>query len=151
MIIRTYMCDQCAHTTEVTLRADQWDSPPPACEICAQRTHQEFKPPALIGSIGARARDLALDIAHNDYGVADLQVDGKEGETPKFRLKDQGAPTQAATWGVAQEALESAIAAGRQNRLQFGGDGLDVLKRQLKTGDQPDLIEISKRRSMRVW
>ena len=42
-----------------------------------------------------------------------------------------------------------AIAAGRANRLRYGS-GLDVLQHNLKTGVQPDLIELSKRRSIKL-
>jgi hypothetical protein len=42
------------------------------------------------------------------------------------------------------------MALGRQTRREHG-DGLDVLQHSLKTGAQPDLIAISKRRSMKVW
>jgi hypothetical protein len=52
-------------------------------------------------------------------------------------------------WGIAREALEAAVAGGRQTRLKYGS-GLDVLQANLKSGAQPDLIELSKRRSPRV-
>jgi hypothetical protein len=53
-------------------------------------------------------------------------------------------------WGFASEALEAAVAIGRQSRLTYGS-GLDVLHDNLTSGAQPDLIELSKRRSPRVW
>jgi hypothetical protein len=35
-------------------------------------------------------------------------------------------------------------------RLKYGS-GLDVLQHNIKTGAEPDLVEISKRRAMRVF
>jgi hypothetical protein len=55
----------------------------------------------------------------------------------------------ASWWGIAREVLEAAVAGGRQTRLKYGS-GLDVLQANLKSGAQPDLIELSKRRSPRV-
>ena len=42
------------------------------------------------------------------------------------------------------------MAIGRETRIKHG-NGLDVLQGALKSGAQPDLIEASKRRSMKVW
>jgi hypothetical protein len=58
------------------------------------------------------------------------------------------------SWSIAREALElgemfeAAVASGRQTRLKYGS-GLDVLQANLKSGAQPDLIELSKRKSPR--
>ena len=54
------------------------------------------------------------------------------------------------TWGTSPEVLEKGIALGRQTRQRYGS-GLDVLQKNLKSGAQVDLIEASKKRSMRVW
>jgi hypothetical protein len=54
----------------------------------------------------------------------------------------------ASWWGIAREVLEAAVAGGRKTRLKYGS-GLDVLQDNLKSGAQPDLIELSKRRSPR--
>lgn len=148
MIIRTYGCEHCNHTLTVELRSEQWDQEPPECPRCANTTHQEFVPPAIGGSLRGKATALALDIAEKDYGVADIQADGKPEGRPKVRFRDQTESTS--TWGVQTEALSQAIAAGRESRLKYGS-GLDVLQTSLKNGSQPDLIEASKRRSMRVW
>ena len=149
MILRTYGCDGCGHTMTIELRADQWDQAPPECPNCTAQTAQEFKPPAIGGSNRTRAVDLALDIAEKDYGVADIQVSGKEGGKPKVRFKDDNRPG-ASTWGAQSAALAQAMALGRENRLRYGS-GLDVLQANLKSGAQPDLIELSKRRSARIW
>jgi hypothetical protein len=163
---------------EVTLSLEQWDAPAPECPQCAARTNQDFKPFAIGGSHRAKAVALAEDIAANDYHVADMQSDGREGGKPKVRYKDitpsdlPGAPAaelQSAInrirrdgpalatpappsqWGgVSSEALATAVALGRETRLKHG-NGLDILQHNLKTGVQPDLIEVSKRRSARVW
>jgi sarcosine oxidase delta subunit len=134
---------------DVTLTMDQVDKPAPECPMCAQRTQQEFKPVALGGSNYARARKVAEDIAEKDYHVADMSEIKRQGDQRKVRYKDQSA-TSSSSWGIAQETLASAISAGRQSRLQHGS-GLDILQANLKSGAEPDLIEISKRRSMKIW
>lgn len=149
-IVRTYGCNQCGYVMEVTLRLDQADDAAPACPMCERRAmRQEFKPVAITGSVAARARDLAQTIAHEDYHVADIEMDRRAQSRPTVRYKDQGAPS-ASTWSVANEALQSAISAGRASRQKYG-DGLDILQANLKDGTQPDLIEISKKRAMRIW
>lgn len=112
-----------------------------------------------IAGTGARTRDkavkLAETIAHEDYGVADITHDTRIGGTPKVRYKDQGNTMQTAqlsTWGATGGMMDTAIALGRQARLANGGaSGVETLQRMLKDGKQPDLIEASKRRAMRVW
>ena len=151
-IVRTYACEDCFHQMEVTLTAEQWDQSAPECPACsARRMRQEFKPVALGGSNYAKARSIAEDIAANDYHVGNMTTDLKQGDQRKVTYKDQHAATsQQSTWGVAQEALQGAIAEGRKTRLNYGS-GLDVLQSNLKSGLEPDLIEISKRRSMKIW
>ena len=150
MIVRTYGCPSRNHVMEVRLRADQWDDEDPVCPKCAERTQQEFKPIAIAGSARAKAVKLAEEIAEKDYGVADMKVEGREGEKPKVRYKDMTSAHAPSTWGVDRTAVSTALAAGRANRLQFGS-GLDVLHANLKSGAQPDLIKESKKRAMRVW
>lgn len=151
-IVRTYACEECGHFMEVTLRFDQADDPAPACPHCAQAAamRQEFKPVAIGGSTATKAKDLALTIAHEDYGVADIETDHRRDSIPKVRFKDQGNAAQASAWGAANATLEHAVAIGRQTRLKYGS-GLDILQNALKTGEQPDLIEVSKKRAMKVW
>ena len=145
------MCPDCAMHLEVTLSADEWNTPPPECPRCTGQTHQDFKPIAIGGSTYGRAAKMAETIASEDYHVADMNVTAKgQGDTPKVRYKDTTNQVLPSTWGSAnQEMLEGAAALGRETRLRYG-NGLDVLAHSLKTGAQPDLIEISKRRSMRV-
>jgi hypothetical protein len=153
-IMRTYMCGECSHRMEVVLDADQWDAPPPSCDMCdARETRQEFQPPRIGGSIKGRARALAEDIIANDYGVADVKFDNRQGGKPKVRYKDQSSTQLQATWGgQVANALETAISIGKQTRRENGGgDGLDMLKANLASGAQPDLIEASKRRAIKVW
>jgi len=152
-IVRSYMCEECAHMISITLAAEEWDAPAPECPMCAMRPmRQEFKPVAITGSPAARARDMANDIAANDYHVADMQHEHRPEGTPKVRYKDEtAAHMPASTWsGVSSEALSAALAAGRHTRLNFGS-GLDVLQAGLKSGDVPDLIANSKKRAMRVY
>lgn len=149
-IVRTYQCGDCFHRVELTLEASQWDDPPPDCPACAVREmDQEFKPVAIGGSHRARAISMAEKIAAEDYGVADMKLN-KGGEPPKVRYKDQGNPAQASTWGIGGDVLTNAMRIGRQTRMQHG-DGLDVLQNALKSGAQPDLIELSKKRAARIW
>jgi len=138
------MCGDCANVIEVTLSLAQADEPPPICPVCRGRPpmQQDFKPVALGGSNRAKAVKLAENIAEKDYNVADMNIEGKEGVRNKVRYKDQ-APT-GTSWGASSEALMQAVALGRETRMQHGS-GLDIIK------SMPDMIELSKRRSMRVW
>jgi hypothetical protein len=112
---------------------------------------QEFKPPAIGGSVRSRAAKITEGIIANDYGVANFQSNGRQGGTPKVRYKDQTAGSLEATWqgaGGQRSMLETAISLGKANR---GRDGLNILQNNLASGVQPDLIEQSKRRSIKVW
>ena len=150
-ILRTYACETCAHMIEVTLRADQWDQPPPPCPKCATHMGQEFYPVAIGGSNRGRAAAIAEDIAAKDYHVADMKMDRGEGAVPQVRFKDTSpSSAPAPTWGASREVLEGAIAAGRQVRQQHGS-GLDMLQGMLDSGAQKDLIKVSREKSMRVW
>ena len=110
---------------------------------------QEFRPPAIVGSNIARATDLAHTIAREDYQVADLQSPSRSGR--EVRYQDQGAEViPPSTWAAAGAQLQEAMAYGRETRIRHG-NGLDILQGALRSGAQPDLIEASKRRSMKVW
>jgi hypothetical protein len=159
-IVRTFGCGDCGHFMDVTLTMEQVDEEPPLCPRCAEASlskqmAQEFKPIAIGGSTVGRAVKLAETIAAEDYGVADMQHDTRYGGTPKVRYKDQGNSMQQAqvsSWGAPGNVLSEAMALGRQTRMANGGySGVDTLQKMLKDGTQPDLIENSKRRAMRVW
>lgn len=149
-IVRTYMCGDCGHHMSVTLAYEDWDKPPPSCPICNKITDQDFRPVAIGGSVLARANAITEDILDKDFNVSNIKRDTREGSTPTVTYKDQGRPLNASSWGIAKEALEGAIASGRRSRLTHGS-GLDILQSNLKSGAQPDLIEISKRRAMKIW
>jgi hypothetical protein len=150
-IVRTYACEDCNHRIEVMLAADQWAQDPPHCPICASRPMgQEFKPVAIGGSAQGRAAELAQQIAREDYGVADMTMDNRDGGVGKVRYRDQTPNLPVSNWNANQEILEGAISMGRESRLKYG-NGLDVLQSTLRSGAQPDLIELSKRRSIRVF
>jgi hypothetical protein len=137
------MCGTCGHHLTVTLDGSQWDAPAPECPQCAKAPMgQEFKL-NIGGSNYARAQKITEDILANDYHVANI-----ERSPSRTKLEYKG--PDRSTWGVAREALEGAIAAGRQTRIRHGS-GLDILQQNLKSGAEPDLIEISKRRAMKVW
>lgn len=147
-IMRTFGCPECNHVMTVTLRGDQWQEGPPSCPACdAREMGQIYRPPAINGSPARRAADMALDIAEKDYKVADISVDHGDGAGTKVRYRGEAGPS---TWGTSFEALQTAITVGRQTRLQHGS-GLDMLQANLRSGAQPDLIELSKKRSTRVW
>ena len=148
MILRSFMCPDCGYRMDVELRSDQWQEPPPECPRCDAATHQEFKPPAIIGSNIARATAIAHEIAATDYNVADIQSPSRSGRSVRYKDSVDGVP--ASTWGMQQGALQQAIAIGRETRIKHGS-GLDVLQGALKSGAQPDLIEASKRKSYRVY
>jgi hypothetical protein len=117
---------------------------------------QIFKPPAIVGSHGARARALAEQIAAEDYGVSNMQPGSREGDRTKVTYKDDSGNVAKANWATpgamqaGRQVLEAAVALGRETRLKYGS-GLDVLQNTLKTGELPDLIENSKRLSHRIW
>lgn len=148
MILRTYRCPECWTEITLELTMEQWNDPPPFCPSCSQTTQQELKAPVIGGSSRARATAMAEEIAAKDYGVADMQSQGPGNGPPKVRY--QGDPAGASTWGAQGAALQQAIALGRENRLRYGS-GLDALQSALRDGTQPDLIELSKKRSSRIW
>lgn len=151
------MCPDCGHRAEVVLSADDWDAAPPVCSACvAHDMLQVFKPPAIGGSMSSKAHAIAEDIMANDYQVANARFDNREGGTPKIRYKDQTGALPPAAWANAQAQLAQAIDLGkahRQHRYESGpqGNGLDVLKAALDSGQQPDLIANSKKRAIKVW
>lgn len=150
-IVRTFACPECAHFLEVTLTADQWEEPEPECPACKARTQQQFVPFGIGGSNSAKAHAIAEDIVSNDYHAADFQREWRREGTPAVRYKDQNASTPPSSWNGVQGALETAVAIGRQTRTRYGGTGLDVLKANLASGAEPDLIANSKRKSIKVW
>jgi hypothetical protein len=147
------MCNDCGTYFSVTLRYDQVDDEPPDCPRCAVVMQQDFKPVAVHGvkaQDNDAARKRALDIAVNDLGVENINIEAREGSTPKVTYKNQP-PTPPSNWvGPNVDMLNGAMREGRIMRQQHGS-GLDVLAHNLSTGAQPDLIEVSKRRSMKVW
>jgi hypothetical protein len=164
-IVRTFGCPECNHVWNAELTAEQWDDPPPSCPECDRRdTQQIFRPVAIGGSPGARANAIAEEIAARDYHVADMQRDHHEGATTKARYNPidiQGnriidnrpvaSSAPPSSWvGINAQQMQAAVDSGRHTRLNFG-NGLDVLQSALKSGDQPDLIEASKRKSSRIW
>lgn len=149
MILRTYMCGECGYRIDAELSSDQWNAEPPDCPQCAVTPMaQEFKPPAIGGSNIARATEIAHTIAAEDYNVADIQSASRSGRSVRYR--DQTGPEARSTWATASGQLAQAIAIGRETRLKHG-NGLDILSGALKSGAQPDLIEMSKKRSIRVY
>lgn len=156
-ITRTYQCPECNHRMTAVLSADQWNALPPSCEACdAHEMRQDFRPVAIGGSIAARAAAITEQIIATDYGVADFKGEHRLGGTPSARLKDQSSNVLPASWAAAQELLAQAVDVGRAQRhvrYEKGpqGNALDVLKGALASGEQPDLIENSKRRAIKVW
>ena len=150
-IVRTYACLECNTWFDVTLTMDQCDAPEPECPACKVRTQQQFKPFGITGSNSARAHSIAEEIITTDYHAADFQREWRREGTPSVRYNDQNARTEASNWSGVHAALEQAVAIGRQTRSMHGGTGLDILKANLASGAEPDLIANSKRKSIRVW
>ena len=98
------------------------------------------------GSIAGRAAAITEDILRNDYGVSNVKFGNREGDRNKVTYNDQR-ESVTSSWGP---QLQQAIQIGRQTRLQHG-NGLDILQCSLQTGDQTDLIEVSKRRAIKVY
>ena len=148
-IIRTYACPECNCYVKVELTAAQWEAPAPQCPACAKREMaQDFQPVAIAGSARSKAEKITEDILANDYHVADVN---RSPSRPNLRYQDQAPPiSTASTWQASREALEGAVAAGRQIRQKYG-NGLDILQANLKSGVQPDLIEVSKKRAIKIW
>lgn len=118
--------------------------------------HQEFRPPAIGGSVRSQAAAITEDILSRDYNVANYVPDNREGGTPKVRYKDEASNLPPAAWAAAQQTLQQAVDIGRQHRrtrYESGpqGNGLDVLQGALRSGEQVDLIAASKQRSIKVW
>jgi hypothetical protein len=103
-------------------------------EFARARVRASRTPPAgwSSGSILEFASDVRIELADK-------------------KNKDQGSSSPRSwrpwpsSWG---EVFEAAVAGRRQSRLKYG-DGFDVLQSALKSGDQPDLIELSKQRAAR--
>lgn len=150
-IIRTYACLECNHWFEVTLTAEEWDAPEPDCPACKVRTQQQFRPFGITGSPSRKAHDIAEEIVTSDYHAADFQREWRREGTPSVRYNDERARTDASAWSGVRGQLEQAVAIGRQTRARYGGTGLDVLKANLASGAEPDLIANSKRQSIKVW
>jgi hypothetical protein len=118
--------------------------------------NQEFRPPAIGGSVGGRARAITEDILANDYNVANVNFDNHAESTPKVRYKDQSPGVLPAQFVAAQQTLAQAIDLGRahrRTRYDNGpqGNAMDVLKGALASGEQPDLIANSKKLAIKVW
>ena len=144
MIRRTYQCPDCFHRWEVEC---EWDAPVPSCAACdAREVNQEFRV-NVGGSNASRAVALTEKIMREDYGVANYHGDNREGGVGKTAYSDQS-PAVTSTW--AGNMLQEAISIGRKTRME-GGSGLDILQRNLASGAQPDLIEVSKRRALKVY
>jgi putative FmdB family regulatory protein len=153
-IVRTYQCADCGHLMDITLRLEDWETPAPDCPVCAKKEMvRDFKPFAIGGSPTYKAAKMAERIAEEDYGVADMKLDGKGGKN-KIRYKDQGNPLQSSSWGSASASramIEQAIAIGKSTKAQTGGlDGLDILKRNIRSGVETDILAASRQRSLRV-
>ena len=145
-IRRTYACENCGHFLELEISSSQIEMEAPECPACNKaRTVQEFRGPAIVGSARSRAVKIAERIAEEDYGVANMHVEGHEGVRNKVTYKDQPTKITGAGWTGNREAIEAAASIGRQTRMEHGS-GLDILQKALKTGDQPDLIKNSVRR-----
>lgn len=108
-------------------------------------------PFSITGGNSARAHAIAEEIVTTDYHAADFNREWRREGTPSVRYKDEASPATASNWSGVHSALEQAVAIGRQTRQRYGGTGLDILKANLASGAEPDLIANSKKRSIKVW
>lgn len=170
------MCADCGHRLELELRLDQWNDPPPPCPQCDKvEIDLDFRPIALGGSLANRAMAYAEKIAAEDYQVADMQLDSREGGRPKVRYQEPKELKEAAAkvareasreahrtrhapsnWSpnpaAAHETLLKAVAIGREARLMSGGkSGLEILQDNIRNGTEPDKIANSKKLSAKIW
>lgn len=78
MIIRTYGCDTCGETFEVTL--DNSDAPEPDCPYCRDVVLQWRPGMFNVKTNKSRAMDIAQDIAEKDYGLTNMRDNMREGD-----------------------------------------------------------------------
>lgn len=76
MIIRTYRCDDCGDTFEVTCESADGDPPCPFCERVLHWQPERF----AIGTNRGRALDLTQDIVEQDYKLTNLKDNLREGD-----------------------------------------------------------------------
>lgn len=138
----------------IELTMAEADAEPPDCPHCQGISRQEFQPVAIAGVMAQHreaAVQMAVKVAKEDYGVEDMTI--RKGELPKVRYRDKPGASDlgSSSWvGPNRDMLQAGLREGRAVREQFGS-GLDVLQGNLQRGSQPDLIELSKRKSMKVW
>ena len=123
MIIRTYRCDDCEHTFEVTCESNDGDPDCPTCSKVLEWTPVSF----AITGVKAKAVDYTQKILEQDYGLSNFRDNNREGDVAAMgpapettaerekvvravkeyaesatmapELKQQGAPAPANFWG----------------------------------------------------
>ena len=76
MIIRTYRCEDCGDTFDVTCESNDGDPDCPFCARVLQWQPERFS----IGTNKSRALDLTQNIIEHDYGLTDLKDNLREGD-----------------------------------------------------------------------
>ena len=76
MIIRTYRCNECLLTFEVTCESGDGDPNCPSCEKILHWTPKSF----AIGTTKGKAVDVTQKIMEEDYGVTDFNDNMREGD-----------------------------------------------------------------------
>jgi len=76
MIIRTYRCNDCGDTFDVTCESADGDPDCPFCAKVLQWQPERFS----IGTNRSRALDLTQNIIENDYQLSDLKDNLREGD-----------------------------------------------------------------------
>jgi len=140
MPIRTYGCPDCGRTVEVVYAMEQWADPPPPCE-CAAQMEQQFKPPGIGGSVQARAAKIAEDIAVQDFGLTNFNMNNHgDPAAPRYGHREvprvQGVDSQAILKGL----VGSGSATINPDRGGAGFAPLRQLQDGIKRGAIPDLV-----------
>jgi hypothetical protein len=120
MIIRTYRCDDCGETFEVTCESSDGD---PDCPFCARE--MIWQPTRFaIGTTKGKAVDVTQKIMEEDYGLTDFNDNMREGDicakTPSCTREEREAIEQ-----MERDAKELAASAGNmvpQAREFFSGN-----------------------------
>lgn len=76
MIIRTYRCEDCGDTFDVTCESNDGDPDCPFCSKVLAWQPERFS----IGTNKSRALDVTQQIIEQDYGLSDLNDNLREGD-----------------------------------------------------------------------
>lgn len=105
-VIRTYQCNDCKETFEVTCGADDPDPDCPGCSVVMEWRPQKF---SIGGSVTSKAVDLTQKVLEEDYGMTDFKDNQREGDVA-FKEKPRTADERHAIEKMEADAKEYAKA-----------------------------------------